>query len=572
MLDKTFFPYGAGFRSLTREIVEPIGLTVSGELPPWLEGALLRTGPSKFEVGTRTYNHWFDGLAMLHRFAFKQGRVSYANRFLQSKAFSAAETTDEITYAEFATDPCRTLFGRVAAIFDPKLTDNCNVNVVGVGGTTVAFTETTMPLRFAPGTLATLGVLDYEAPLSGQVSIAHPHYDAARKCHYSYMVDFGLKSRYRLFRVADDGSQAQVAELPVDRPAYMHSFAMTERYLVLVEFPLTVSALDLKFSGKPFIQNYRWLPERGLRFHVVEKEGGREVATATGDALFAFHHVNAFEDGDGLVIDMVAYPDATIIDQLYLARLRAGTPLTATGRLTRFELKLGGNGTVRRRELAPTPIELPRINYASCAGEPYRYVWGTGIEAEGDFLDSIVKIDLATSSFTRWYVKGCYPGEPVFVPAPSAKAEDDGVLLSLVLDAEKAAPSCSCSTRPRSKSGARRRAPRHSLPLPRQLLRRQIPPGLTCRAPWRMDFREIQGSSFDEPPPCTSLICCAIGRLAYLSAPNNGEAGGSTSASAVRPRVPFLFALMASGLLERDCCLERDRCKGSCRSKEAGGR
>jgi len=66
MLDKTSFPYGAGFRSLTREILEPVTLPVRGELPAWLEGALLRTGPSKFEVGTRTYNHWFDGLAIAH--------------------------------------------------------------------------------------------------------------------------------------------------------------------------------------------------------------------------------------------------------------------------------------------------------------------------------------------------------------------------------------------------------------------------------------------------------------------------------------------------------------------------
>jgi carotenoid cleavage dioxygenase-like enzyme len=61
---------------LTREILEPVTLPVRGELPAWLEGTLLRTGPSKFEVGTRTYNHWFDGLAMLHRFGFGRGRVS----------------------------------------------------------------------------------------------------------------------------------------------------------------------------------------------------------------------------------------------------------------------------------------------------------------------------------------------------------------------------------------------------------------------------------------------------------------------------------------------------------------
>ena len=66
---------------------------------------------------------------MLHRFAFAGGRVSYANCFLKSNAFWSAAKTGKISYAEFATDPCRTLFGRVAAIFDPKLTDNCCVNV-----------------------------------------------------------------------------------------------------------------------------------------------------------------------------------------------------------------------------------------------------------------------------------------------------------------------------------------------------------------------------------------------------------------------------------------------------------
>ena len=51
MLDKPSFPYGTGFRSLTREVAEPVPLPVCGELPPWLRGTLLRTGPSKFEVG-----------------------------------------------------------------------------------------------------------------------------------------------------------------------------------------------------------------------------------------------------------------------------------------------------------------------------------------------------------------------------------------------------------------------------------------------------------------------------------------------------------------------------------------
>ncbi|MDX8153279.1 carotenoid oxygenase family protein [Patulibacter brassicae] len=29
---------------------------------------------------------------------------------------------------------------------------------------------------------------------------------------------------------------------------------------------------------------------------------------------------------------------------------------------------------------------------------------------------------------------GCYPGEPIFVPAPDAEHEDEGAVLSVVLD------------------------------------------------------------------------------------------------------------------------------------------
>jgi beta,beta-carotene 9',10'-dioxygenase len=437
MLDKPTFPYGAGFRSLTAETPTPVALTVTGTLPSWLKGALLRTGPSKFEVGARAYNHWFDGLAMLHRFTIADGGVTYANRFLESKAFRAAEETGKITYAEFATDPCRTLFGRVAAIFDPKLTDNACVNVSAYARDVAAFTETTMPLRFTPDTLETLGVFAYGEALKGQISTAHPHYDATRACHYNYIADLGMKSVYRLCCIADDGTQAEVAAIPVERPAYMHSFGMSANHLILTEFPLVVNPIDLRLSGKPFIQNYRWQAERDLVFHVVEKDTGRLVRTAKAAASFAFHHVNAFADGDGLAVDVVTYPDATIIDQLYLARLRAGTPLTAIGTLTRFHVPLASEAPVTRRTLADLPFELPRINYGVHAGMPYRYVWGTGIAAKGDFLDCIVKIDTVTGKSARWYAAGLYPGEPVFVPSPSATAEDDGVLLSVVLDTAK---------------------------------------------------------------------------------------------------------------------------------------
>src|SRR5436190_2083599 len=146
-----------GFSSLDQEL-ELDELAIRGDLPPWLTGSLLRTGPARFEVGDRPLAHWFDGLAMLHRFSFADGAVSYDNRFLHSRAFNQAERTGRLAFSEFATDPCRSLFKRVASAFSPGTTDNGNVNVSRLGDEFIAMTETPLPVLFDPATLEAAGV------------------------------------------------------------------------------------------------------------------------------------------------------------------------------------------------------------------------------------------------------------------------------------------------------------------------------------------------------------------------------------------------------------------------------
>ena len=53
--------------------------------------------------------------------------------------------------------------------------------------------------------------------------------------------------------------------MPVKAPAYMHAFGMSERYLILAEYPLRVNPLKLAFSGRPFIENYVWNGRRSPR-------------------------------------------------------------------------------------------------------------------------------------------------------------------------------------------------------------------------------------------------------------------------------------------------------------------
>jgi carotenoid cleavage dioxygenase-like enzyme len=435
----TATPYALGFTSLDSERSHE-DLQVEGDIPAWLSGSLLRTGPAKFEVGKHAYRHWFDGQAMLHRFAFDKGKVAYANRFVRSKSYCEAARTGRITRSEFMTDPCRTLFGRVMSWFQDSVTDNPNVNVCTLGGNLVSMSETPMPIRFDPQTLATLGHIHFNGPAAGQITTAHPHHDGRRG--YSYFVKVGRKCSYVLF--ADEvASQRVVAELPARRPAYMHSFGMSEHFLVVTEGPLRLNPLRL-LSKEPFIHKYRWKPELGTCFTVVDKSDGSVVAEAVGEPCFAFHHVNVHEANGAVLVDLVTYPDADIIEQLRLVRLRSGGPIDAVGKLARFTIPLErrrrrGPSEATKHILADAPIELPRIDYARRAGRPYRFVWATGLSNAGNFMDNITRLELSgngsgPAGVKVWHAPGCYPGEPVFAARPGGKREDDGVLLSVVLD------------------------------------------------------------------------------------------------------------------------------------------
>src|SRR5215211_5214995 len=221
-----------GFTSLAEETAVD-RLPVSGEVPAWLTGALIRVTPALLEIGGRRLAHWFDGVAMLNRFGFADGRVSYKNRFLDSRAYRDAKA-GEWRHGGFATDPCRSIFKRVQSIFSPDVTDNPNVNLARIGERYIAMTETPMPIEFDPKTLDTIGHLDYADKLKGQITTAHPHHDRERDELVNYVARFSRVSEYVLYGMpAGSTTRRVIARMPVKEPAYMHAFGMSERYLIL---------------------------------------------------------------------------------------------------------------------------------------------------------------------------------------------------------------------------------------------------------------------------------------------------------------------------------------------------
>lgn len=70
----------------------------------------------------QSYNHWFDGMAMLHQFKITEGQVTYMSRFLHSDAYKKNSEHDRIVMSEFGTlampDPCKNFFQRFLSRFE----------------------------------------------------------------------------------------------------------------------------------------------------------------------------------------------------------------------------------------------------------------------------------------------------------------------------------------------------------------------------------------------------------------------------------------------------------------------
>lgn len=424
-----------GYRSLTTE-AEVSALEVQGAIPAWLGGTLLRNGPALFEYGERTVRHWFDGQAMLHRFTVEGGHVSYGNRFLRTRSYEAIRDDGKLSYSEFATDPCRSIFRRAMTVFDPGVTDNALISVARLGRRHYAMTEAPMAVEFDPQTLETLG---YGPKAPGTFATAHPHRDPASGALVNVATRFGARNAYRYFAQAPDGKIRVMFSAPVSRPGYVHSFAMTQRYIAHTEFPFRVNPIEIVRSGRPFIENFRWEPDRGTRILIWDRHTGERIATAETEAGFAFHHVGAWETDGRLVLEYADHGTPAVIDDLYLQQLRSDQhtqhPDRQQPQLRRVTIDLS-TGRADTEVRSQQPIELPRIDDRRYLDQ-YRIIYGISASPERDYdtADRLVKLDNETGSAALWTEPGCYPGEPVFVPGPRSIREDDGVVLSVVLDA-----------------------------------------------------------------------------------------------------------------------------------------
>ncbi|XP_078538128.1 carotenoid-cleaving dioxygenase, mitochondrial-like isoform X1 [Lissotriton helveticus] len=492
---KLFFTEKKGLECISplfqsvEETPESIPTKITGDVPKWINGSLLRNGPGKFEFGNDKYNHWFDGMALMHQFRIEDGAVTYMSKFLQSDNYTTNQAYNRIVLSEFGTialpDPCKSMFERFMSIFQFRSTDNANVNYTTYKGDYYVSTETNFMYRVDPKTLETKDKVDWSKFIAVNGATAHPHYDPDGTV-FNMGNSYGKHgSSYNIIRVPPqkldpcdtlEGAQVVCSIAPKEkmRPSYYHSFGMTENYVIFVEQPIKMDLMKIithKMAGKSVADAMKWDPDEHTRFHIANKMSGKLLPVKYLAKAFAtFHQINAFEDQGCIVFDLCCQDSGDDVKIYMLQNLRkqgegldetynmvaksfprrfvlplavdvtapAGTDLNPLSYSTAKAVKKE-DGTVwcTHENLHDESLEelggfdFPCINYARYNTKKYRFFYGFGI---GHLVgDSLIKMDVETKLTKVWRQTGFYPSEPVFVPLPDATEEDEGVILSVVI-------------------------------------------------------------------------------------------------------------------------------------------
>ncbi|KAF8360441.1 bcmo-2 [Pristionchus pacificus] len=455
-------------------------------IPAYLKGTMLRNGPGIFKWGDSEYNHWFDGDAYVQRYAFREGKMFYSARAIETITYLKNKKADRIVIGAFGTkafpDPCMTLFQRLASWFQPtEITDNASVAFQELGDAVYALTEVPKMVPISTENLDVGDTIHCSKELFAvHTATAHCHYDREGNV-YNMGSRFGKQTQYVIVKMSPKKEAVPSGAAPFDAslvasvdhapegPAYYHSFGMSENYFILMESPLRFNMLSMMmnqlFRMRSYQSTMEWKEGVDTTVMIVDRRTGEKLPVKMqSEPFFTFHHANSFERDGYLVMDYAKYKRAENLDGVLLENMRKPeffndkdenftpyfhrmiVPFTvpegaAVGENLlkslpwaggcRAELREDGSLWLTDDRLSEYSVEFPRYNYDAYNAKKYRFVYGTTIlRGDPKAKNGIVKIDCDEKKTLIWTVDNDnqLTGEPIFVADPEGKKEDDGVL------------------------------------------------------------------------------------------------------------------------------------------------
>ena len=406
--DAAAHPFLSGIHAPMSEELTLHDLAVTGSIPDALNGRYLRIGPNPISPDPAGY-HWFSGDGMVHGVALTDGKAAwYRNRWIRSRSVAAALGESP------APGPRHGRF------------DTVNTNVASIAGRTFALVEAgSYPVELSD-TFSEQTYNSFDDTLVGSFT-AHPHLDPLTGEQHAIAYEATDPTTVRHVVIAADGRVVREEPIAVRHGPSIHDCAITSRYAVILDLPVTFSMKTL-IAGHSF--PYRWNPEHQARVGLLPRAGsGQETIWIDVDPCYVFHVANAFDLPDGRVV-----LDAVVYETMFEGRLDG--PEGKSRGLERWTIDPVAR-TVDRRTIDATPQEFPRPDERRF-GQSYRYVYTLGVpEQDEQFVGAtyLLKHDLETGERQiHEFGTDRFPGEFVFVPAHDGAAEDQGWLVGLVVD------------------------------------------------------------------------------------------------------------------------------------------
>jgi carotenoid cleavage dioxygenase-like enzyme len=399
-------PYLEGIFAPVAEEVTGTGLRVTGHLPEALNGRYLRNGPNPVVAPDPETYHWFVGDGMVHGIRLGDGRAEwYRNRWV--RANHVAEALGE------QVPPRLPPHGEMDAA--------PNTNVIGHAGRTFAIVEAGARPYELTDQLETIGPCDFGGTLSGGYT-AHPKRDPKSGELYAVSYFWGWGNEVEVTVIDAEARVRSSRRVPVGGAVSLHDCAITERFIVLLDLPVTFS-MEAVQSGARF--PYRWQDDYQARVGLLPRDGdSTEVVWHDVEPCYVFHPLNAYDDGDAVVLDVVRY------DSVFRTQLLGPNDVEPT--LERWHLD-GHGGPVKEERLDDRGQEFPRVD-ERLVGRPHRYGYAVSVGAKVLSPNpALIRHDLESGTkLTREFPSDAVVGEAVFVPRADDAGEDDGWLLTLV--------------------------------------------------------------------------------------------------------------------------------------------
>lgn len=408
-------------------------MEIDGTIPKWLSGTFLSIGPAQFEIGKTLFNHWFDGFSMLKSFNFKEGKVTFQNRFLQSHQYMESKILKHLYSSEFGTYAKSSLKFLWKRAF---LYDNCNINTTSLSNHFIAMTETPNTIEFNLEDLTTLGNFHFEDTLRGHLQLAHPQIDKETGEIINVLTEIGYTPQYHIYKISPGTTKRKIIHTYRSNTLfYMHSFSITQNYVILFKSPIFINKYKL-LLGLPFNNTLSYQKKKSSFFIIIDKRNGsvHEVET---EPFVCLHSANAYEKEGLLRLDLICYDEETNpYSYLYLSNLRSQQPNCSDSNLRCYVIDISSKRS-NFSVLTNHKSEFPRIN-SSKNGSEYNFVYTCFMTTpDQKFYNALQKINVHTGKIQTWEKKEYYVGEPVFIKKPDDQKEDGGVIVSIVFNSSK---------------------------------------------------------------------------------------------------------------------------------------